>query len=113
RAGAHRHDFHRRRARRNHRAAPSLRLMPDSSTAPAQLAVRPATPADVPAIVALVNSAYRGESSRAGWTTEADYLDGQRTDADEVSRLIAAPDSVILLCHADGELIGSVHLERQ
>src|SRR5690606_7646541 len=43
----------------------------------------------------------------------ADYLDGQRTDADEVSRLIAAPDSVILLCHADGELIGSVHLERQ
>src|SRR4051794_13241714 len=41
---------------------------------------REAGPADLGAIVALVESAYRGESSRAGWTTEADLLDGQRTD---------------------------------
>ena len=46
--------------------------------------VRPAEPPDVDAIVALVESAYRGDASRAGWTTEADLLDGQRTDADEV-----------------------------
>ena len=39
---------------------------------------RNATPDDVPAVVALVESAYRGEASRAGWTTEADLLDGQR-----------------------------------
>ena len=40
---------------------------------------------DVRAIVALVQSAYRGEASRAGWTTGADLLDGQRTDADAVA----------------------------
>ena len=38
--------------------------------------------------MALVESAYRGESSRAGWTTEADFLDGQRTDAEEVTALL-------------------------
>jgi hypothetical protein len=42
--------------------------------------------------------ACRGESSRAGWTTEADILDGLRTDADEVERLIATKNTIILLC---------------
>ena len=36
---------------------------------------------DIPAVVALVESAYRGDASRAGWTTEADFLEGQRIDA--------------------------------
>jgi len=67
--------------------------------------------ADVARIVALVNSAYRGESSRAGWTTEADLLAGQRTDADEVRSLLAADDSMILLCQEGDEIIGSVHLQ--
>ncbi|MEO6627712.1 MAG: GNAT family N-acetyltransferase, partial [Aquihabitans sp.] len=39
-----------------------------------------ATEADVDEIVALVESAYRGPSSRQGWTTEADLLEGQRVD---------------------------------
>ncbi len=69
-------------------------------------------PADVDAIVALVNSAYRGESSRAGWTTEADILGGQRTDAEEIARLVATDGSAILLCLRGGETIGSVHVER-
>ena len=76
------------------------------------LAFRRATAADIDAIVALVNSAYRGDSSRAGWTTEADLLGGQRTDAGEISRLITEDDSAILLCFRDDELIGSAHLER-
>jgi ribosomal protein S18 acetylase RimI-like enzyme len=73
---------------------------------------RDASANDVDAIVALVNSAYRGDSSRAGWTTEADILGGQRTDAAEISRLQAQADSKILLCLRGGELVGSVHLER-
>jgi len=73
---------------------------------------RKAVPADTDQIVALVNSAYRGESSKQGWTTEADLLDGQRTDIEEITKLIATPDSMILLCYSDQELIGSVHLER-
>jgi len=44
------------------------------------IAFRDAAPADVSAIVMLVESAYRGDASRAGWTTEADMLDGQRVD---------------------------------
>jgi len=67
---------------------------------------------DTGAIVALVNSAYRGEYSRAGWTTEADLLDGQRTDAEEIAELIGRPQSVMLLCFANDRLIGCVHLER-
>ena len=39
---------------------------------------------DVGAIVGLIDSAYRGDASRAGWTTEADLLDSQRTDTEAV-----------------------------
>ncbi len=67
---------------------------------------------DAGEIVRLVNSAYRGESSKAGWTTEADLLGGQRTDIDEVSQLIEKPDSLFLLCLEEGELAASIHLER-
>jgi ribosomal protein S18 acetylase RimI-like enzyme len=75
---------------------------------------RDATPADIEAIVALVESAYRGESSRAGWTTEADLLDGRRTDADAVGDIVAAPDSRMLLVTTDdGELLGCCQLQRR
>jgi ribosomal protein S18 acetylase RimI-like enzyme len=70
-----------------------------------------ATSADVDAIVALVESAYRGDASRAGWTTEADLLDGQRTDRAGVLGLIEGTRSRILLAHDEGELVGSVLLE--
>jgi ribosomal protein S18 acetylase RimI-like enzyme len=76
-----------------------------------QLTFRPAIMADVERIVALVNSAYRGESSRAGWSTEADLLAGQRTDAEEVGNLISSADSLILLGMNGEEIIGSVHLQ--
>ncbi len=77
-----------------------------------ELSFRRAVVADVAPLVALVNSAYRGESSRAGWTTEADLLGGQRTDADELSQLIAQEGSALLLCECAGEIVGSVHVER-
>lgn len=60
-----------------------------------QLTFRDATDADVPALVTLIESAYRGDSSRAGWTTEADILDGQRTDPDGVRQVVEAPGSRI------------------
>jgi GNAT superfamily N-acetyltransferase len=72
---------------------------------PAGLAFRAAGIADVPAVVALVESAYRGEASKAGWTTEADLLDGRRTDADAVAEILAAPASCVLLAFSgdDGD----------
>lgn len=78
----------------------------------APLTFRTATAGDVGAIVALVESAYRGEASRAGWTTEADLLDGQRTDPEEVAGLIEKTGSRLLLGERAGELLASAHLEK-
>jgi ribosomal protein S18 acetylase RimI-like enzyme len=77
------------------------------------LRFRKARVADAPVVAALVNSGYRGEVSRAGWTTEADYLVGKRTDEDEVRSLIESPDSIVLLCLQGDEIVGSVHLHRE
>jgi ribosomal protein S18 acetylase RimI-like enzyme len=77
------------------------------------LIFRRATAADVAAVVALTESAYRGEASRAGWTTEADFLDGQRTDAADVSALIARDDARIVLAERGGGLLASCLVERQ
>jgi ribosomal protein S18 acetylase RimI-like enzyme len=75
------------------------------------LTFRPATRADAPNIVSLVNAAYRGEESRKGWTTEAELLDGVRTHEDEIATLIATPHSAILLALDDAKLVASVHLQ--
>ena len=78
------------------------------------LSFRYATAADVPAIVLLVESAYRGDASRAGWTTEADLLDGQRTDAAAVAEMVGASDGTVLLAEeSDGHLVGCCRLERR
>lgn len=73
---------------------------------------RYATAADVADLVLLVESAYRGDTSRKGWTTEADLLDGQRVDADGVRELIAKADSRVILALRDGVIVGCVHVER-
>lgn len=75
--------------------------------------LEPAAAGDVPAIVALVESAFRGESSRAGWTTEADLLDGRRTGTDEIEAILADPAQRILLLRDEaGGLLASVVLRR-
>ena len=71
---------------------------------------RLATPADIGAIVALVESAYRGDVSRKGWTTEADLLDGQRTDPVSVGELLARPGCCILLGECGAALIGAARV---
>lgn len=77
------------------------------------LTFRTAEPTDVPAIVALVTSAYRGDDSRQGWTTEADLLEGQRVDDAAVLDDIAKPGSIIVLGEADGEIVACVHLDHE
>ncbi|WP_266169496.1 GNAT family N-acetyltransferase [Dyella subtropica] len=74
---------------------------------------RAAEAADVAAIVTLVESAYRGDSGRRGWTTESDLLDGQRTDAAGVSAILGQPGSVVLLAERDGVLLACCHVEQQ
>jgi len=77
------------------------------------LEFRAARTEDVGAIVQLVESAYRGESSRAGWTTEADLLDGQRTDPEQVAALILDPAARILLAISGRERVGTLLVQRQ
>jgi len=73
---------------------------------------RVATPADIGAVVNLVESAYRGESCLRGWTTESHLLDGQRTDAESVAELIAREGSTVLVAERDGEMVACCHVER-
>lgn len=82
-------------------------------TAPDRLTFRDAAESDVPALVALIESAYRGEASRAGWTTEADILDGQRTDPEGVRAVIAAPGSRLLVVERDGQPVACCQLEHR
>ncbi|UOQ53951.1 GNAT family N-acetyltransferase [Hymenobacter cellulosivorans] len=78
------------------------------------LTLAPATAADVSALVAFVNSVYRGETSRQGWTTEAHLLDGPRIDAESLLELLRAEAATLLMArNSAGELVGSVYLQRQ
>jgi len=72
-----------------------------------------ATASDIDALVPLVESAYRGEASRVGWTTEADLLDGQRIDPQGLAETLARPDSRVVLAESGGALLGCAHVERQ
>lgn len=63
---------------------------------------------DVPALRALVESAYRGESAKRGWTHEADLLDDERTSDAEIAQAIADGDARVLLAQVDGKLAGTV-----
>ncbi|PPC93927.1 MAG: GNAT family N-acetyltransferase [Methylotenera sp.] len=68
---------------------------------------------DAQAIANLINSAYRGESSRAGWTTEADILDGLRTTTQEVAGIIQRDDAFILVGVLNDQIIATICCERQ
>jgi ribosomal protein S18 acetylase RimI-like enzyme len=71
-----------------------------------------ATSIHVQELASLVNSAYRGEYSEQGWTTEASILGGQRTDSEKLAAMIAAPLNQIEIAFNDEsqKIIGSVHL---
>jgi GNAT superfamily N-acetyltransferase len=71
-----------------------------------------ATSADIPELNILINSAYRGETSKKGWTTEADLLDGIRIDEETLAGYFADPDIIILKnTNETGTVTGSVYLE--
>lgn len=73
---------------------------------------RVAVDADIPALVALINSAYRGESSKQGWTTEADIIDGIRIDEAGVQEIINATDADLHCFFAPtGHLLSCVYLQ--
>lgn len=72
-----------------------------------------ATIHDAPALEKLVNSAYRGDDSRQGWTTEADLLDGTRVTKELLENLLQKKDTTVLKCILDNELVGCVELRKE
>jgi predicted N-acetyltransferase YhbS len=84
--------------------------MPVTTTPPT---IRPAARTDIPALHALVESAYRGGSARQGWTHEADLLDGQRTDPESLTEIIDDPDQRILVALDGPDIIGCVQIARK
>jgi N-acetylglutamate synthase-like GNAT family acetyltransferase len=77
------------------------------------LQIRKATEEDLEQLAAFVNAAYRGEGSKRGWTTEADILDGQRTDAGCLRSHIQGERQIILLFERAGNLHGCVYLRHE
>ena len=77
--------------------------------------IQTATINDIPALVSLLNSAYRGESSKKGWTTEADMISGNiRTDEAQLKHLMEKPGAVFLksVNEKDG-IEGCVYLDKR
>jgi GNAT superfamily N-acetyltransferase len=70
--------------------------------------MRVGTVADIPALHALIESAYRGNAARGGWTHEADLLTGQRTDPGQLAAFLADPATLILMAEREGVLLGCV-----
>ena len=73
-----------------------------------EIEIRDAVPADIPALHRLIESAYRGEASRAGWTTEADLLEGQRTDPQGLADIVSDPAQGLLTAWRGGDLVGCI-----
>lgn len=76
----------------------------------AGLSIRPAEHADIPALHAVIQRAYRGDSARAGWTHEADLLDDERITVEALAAIVDDPASMMLMAERDGAAIGSVQL---
>lgn len=61
----------------------------------------------------LVNSSYRGDYSKIGWTTEADLLGGQRSDPGEIEEIILDTNQAIILCIYEQKIIGTVVVQNK
>ncbi|MFY8048319.1 MAG: GNAT family N-acetyltransferase [Erythrobacter sp.] len=72
-----------------------------------------ATPVDAPALKALLEAAYRGDSARRGWNHEADILDDERIEREELDALLADPAVTILAAYDGDVLIGCVAVTRK
>lgn len=73
-----------------------------------------ATPEDIPALKTLINSAYRGETAKLGWTTEAHLIEGLRTDEQGLQETFALPGVTFFkYTDPDGDIIGCVNLQQR
>ncbi|DAB37738.1 MAG: GNAT family N-acetyltransferase [Sulfuricurvum sp. RIFOXYD2_FULL_44_160] len=74
---------------------------------------RHATYNDIPTLTSLLNRSYRGDSSRTGWTTEADLLSGKRIDETGILKLLNDPDSLILIAQSEESILATIHAHHE
>lgn len=79
------------------------------------LQISPATTEDAPQLVKLINSAYRGDEARKGWTHESDLISGTiRIDETSLKGIMKKPNAVILKCtDRENKILGCVYLDQQ
>ena len=77
------------------------------------VSIRPARPADADVLTDLIRSAYRGQDSRAGWTSEADLVEGERISRDQVLAMISAGGSLLLVVADAAQLVACCQLRNQ
>lgn len=75
--------------------------------------IMPSTAEDANELSRLVNAAYRGDTGRQGWTTEADLIEGTRTDASLLAEIIQTSGSMILKYVENGVILGCVELRQE
>jgi ribosomal protein S18 acetylase RimI-like enzyme len=73
-----------------------------------------ATKEDIKKLIPLVNSAYRGEASKKGWTTEANVIQGEtRIDEESLLKMMNDPNAAILTYRNENQILGCVYLQKQ
>lgn len=77
---------------------------------PPRLNIRIATDEDLSALHPVIERAYRGETARAGWTHEADLVEGNRTDIPTLAAIVDDPTQRLLVAEQDGRIIGCVQI---
>jgi len=76
--------------------------------------LNPAVEADYPAIINLINLAFRGTGPSASWNTEIVFIEGQRLNESLLREDLAAKPEAHLLTYRDGPegpLLGTVLLD--
>jgi ribosomal protein S18 acetylase RimI-like enzyme len=75
---------------------------------------RIATITDIPALVTLLNEAYRGEASQRGWTSEAHLISGEtRTNEENVQDILQLPGSIFYVYTVNDKILGCVNLQQK
>jgi ribosomal protein S18 acetylase RimI-like enzyme len=77
------------------------------------VSIRPGRPGDAGVLTDLIRSAYRGQDSRAGWTSEADLVEGERISRDQVLTMISAGGSLLLVGEDAGQLVACCQLRNE
>ena len=68
---------------------------------------------DAPAIAALIESGYRGDESRRGWTTEANLIEGNRTSVAEIEGYVADPNAKFVMAFEGAALVGCALIKNE